>query len=145
MVALAGFALWSALEISESNFSISGDCGKGAEVGFAVGVVAEGVGTGLEVGDDSGTLVTAGVGFIATPLFHTNFVPDLTQVNFFPPEIEVAPAFTHFVPALTAATAEVPASKSDQMIKGATIRRPLRMSKFKPSDDVGDLELFLID
>ena len=53
-------------------------------------------------------------------------------MNFFPPEIEVAPAFVHFEPALTAATAEAPASRSEQMIKGATIRRPLRMPKFKP-------------
>ena len=40
---------------------------------------------------------------ITTPLFQTSFVPDLIQVNFFPPETEVAPAFVHLAPALTAA------------------------------------------
>jgi hypothetical protein len=113
MVTLAGFASLNALETKESSFSISGDCGREAEVGFAVGVGVT-------------------VALIATPLFHTNLVPDLTQVNFFPPEIEVAPAFTHFEPALTAANAEDPANKSDQMMIGATSRRSLRMSKFKP-------------
>ena len=39
----------------------------------------------------------------ATPLFHTNRVPDLMQVNFLPPAVAVAPAFVHFAPALTAA------------------------------------------
>ena len=68
------------------------------------------------VGEGAGV---AGLG-IVTPLFQTNLEPDLTQVNFFPPEIEVAPAFVHFEPALTAATAEAPASRSEQMIKGAT-------------------------
>ena len=45
-----------------------------------------------------------GVGFgaalIATPLFHTSFVPDLTQVNFLPPAVAVAPALVHLAPAL---------------------------------------------
>jgi hypothetical protein len=36
-------------------------------------------------------------------LFQTSFVPDLMQVNFFPPETEVAPTFVHLAPALTAA------------------------------------------
>jgi hypothetical protein len=36
-------------------------------------------------------------------LFHTSFVPDLTQVNFFPAAVAVIPAFVHLAPALTAA------------------------------------------
>ena len=62
------------------------------------GGVTVGVGVGVGVG------VAAGEGlFIATPLFQTSFVPDLTQVNFFPPETEVAPTFVHLAPALAAA------------------------------------------
>jgi hypothetical protein len=44
-----------------------------------------------------------GAALIFTPLFQTSFVPDLMQVNFFPPETEVAPTFVHLAPALTAA------------------------------------------
>jgi predicted histidine transporter YuiF (NhaC family) len=49
-------------------------------------------GVGLEVG--------FGAAFTATPLFQMSFLPDLMQVNFFPPETEVAPAFVHLAPAL---------------------------------------------
>ena len=66
---------------------------------LGVGVPA-GVGsTGLKTGFGDGF----GAAFTATPLFQTSFVPDLMQVNFFPPETEVAPAFMHLAPALTAA------------------------------------------
>jgi hypothetical protein len=42
-------------------------------------VVGVGVGEGLEVGDELG--VGKGVGFAtATPLFQSNFLPDLAQV-----------------------------------------------------------------
>jgi hypothetical protein len=41
--------------------------------------------------------------FTATPLFQTSFVPDLMQVNFFPPVVDVAPAFGHLAPAFAAA------------------------------------------
>jgi hypothetical protein len=56
-----------------------------------------GVGVAVAAGD--------GVGFgaailIATPLFHTSLVPDLIQVNFFPPEVAVDPTLVHFAPAL---------------------------------------------
>jgi hypothetical protein len=37
---------------------------------------------------------------IATPLFQTSFVPDLTQVNFLPDAVAVVPAFVHLAPAL---------------------------------------------
>jgi hypothetical protein len=46
------------------------------------------------------------VGFAtATPLFQTNFLPDFTQVNFFPAVVLVLPDFAHAAPALTAAVA----------------------------------------
>jgi hypothetical protein len=62
--------------------------------------VGEGVGVGVGVG------VTAGTGFaIATPLFHTSFLPFLMQVYFLPLAVAVVPAFLHASPALTAATA----------------------------------------
>jgi len=71
--------------------------GVGVGVGVAEGVgigVAEGVGVGVAEG------VGVGVGLtIATPLFHSNFFPDLTQVNFIPATTEVAPAFVQGAPA----------------------------------------------
>jgi len=69
--------------------------GIGVADGCEVGVGSAGLKTGLGVG--------FGAAFIATPLFHTSLVPDLTQVYFFPADIDVAPAFVHFAPALTAA------------------------------------------
>ena len=77
--------------------------GVGVAVGVGVGVgVAVGVGVGVAVGVGVG--VTTGAGFvIATPVFHTSFVPDLIQVNFFPPAVAVDPTFVHLVPALGAA------------------------------------------
>ena len=74
-------------------------------VGVTVGV---GVGVGVTVGVGMGVGVTVGVGVgltTATPLFHTSFLPLLTQVYFLPPYVEVIPAFLHVAPALTAATA----------------------------------------
>ena len=79
--------------------------GVGVGVGAGAGVgVGEGVGVGSGVGVGEGVGVATGEGLLtATPLFQTSFVPDLMQVNFFPPDIEVAPAFVHLAPALTAA------------------------------------------
>ncbi len=81
----------------------------GAGVGVGVGVGTRvGVGVGVGEGDGSGVCVTEGVaegvgGLIATPLFQTSFLPDLIQVNFFPPAVDVAPTLEHLSPALTAA------------------------------------------
>jgi hypothetical protein len=41
--------------------------------------------------------------FTITPLFHTNFAPDLMHVNFLPETVDVAFSFEHFDPALTTA------------------------------------------
>jgi hypothetical protein len=69
--------------------------GIGVDVGVGVGV---GFGVGSGVGEGEGVGVATGEGFlIATPLFQTSFVPDLTQVNFF---VAVAPALVHLAPAL---------------------------------------------
>ena len=63
--------------------------------------VGVGVGSGVGDGEGVGVGVATGVGFlIATPLFQTSFDPDLTQVNFFPPAVAVAPTFVHLAPAL---------------------------------------------
>jgi hypothetical protein len=55
---------------------------------------------------DAGLTVAEGVGFeaaTATPLFQTNFFPDLMHVNFLPDETEVTPALEQDAPALAAA------------------------------------------
>jgi hypothetical protein len=78
----------------------------GAGVGVGVGVgVGSGEGVGIGVGSGSGVGVGVGVTtgsgfFIATPLFQTSFVPDLTQVNFLPEAVAVEPTFVHLAPAL---------------------------------------------
>ena len=76
------------------------------EVNVEVGAIRESVASKFftsifvsEVG------VGLGAALIATPLFHTSFVPDLMQVNFFPADVDVAPAFVHFAPALAVANA----------------------------------------
>lgn len=65
-----------------------------------------GVGKGVAAGVGVGVGVATGTGFVvATPLFHTNFVPLLMQVYFLPLAVAVAPAFLHASPAFTAAIA----------------------------------------
>ena len=65
-----------------------------------------GVGDGDAVGEAEVVGVGVGVGFFtATPLFHTSFFPDFTQVNFLPFAVAVTPAFLQASPAFTAATA----------------------------------------
>lgn len=84
------------------------EAGVGVGVGVAVGVgTGVGVGVDIGVGEGSGVAIGVGVGvatgsgfLIATPLFQTSFVPDLTQVNFLPKVVAVDPAFEHLAPAL---------------------------------------------
>ena len=72
----------------------------GVGVGVAVGVgVGVAVGVGVGVGS-TGFTSTLGAALTVTPLFHTSFVPDLTQVNFFPAAVAVIPALVHLAPAL---------------------------------------------
>ena len=74
------------------------------KVGVGVGVVI-GVGATVWVGVGDGVGVVTGAGFgSATPLFQTSFFPLFTHVYFLPLYAEVAPAFEHFVPGVTAAT-----------------------------------------
>jgi hypothetical protein len=89
--------------------------------------VGVGVGTGVGVGDGSTGLKTGlgdgfGAALTTTPLFHTSFVPDLTHVNFFPPETEVAPTLVHFAPAL-GVTANEGAAVRDMDNKSAESKR----------------------
>ena len=80
----------------------------GVGVGVAVGVgvgVAVGVGVGVAVGvgvgvGSTGFTSTLGAALTVTPLFHTSFVPDLTQENFLPAAVAVIPALVHLAPAL---------------------------------------------
>jgi hypothetical protein len=76
----------------------------GVGVGIGIGVDV-GVGSGVGVGVGSTGLNTGfgdgfGAALIATPLFQTSFVPDLTQVNYLPDALAVVPTFVHFAPAL---------------------------------------------
>jgi hypothetical protein len=50
---------------------------------------------------EAGVEVVVGVGLESrTPLFQTNFLPDLMQVYFLPANVEVDPAFVQLPPAL---------------------------------------------
>lgn len=62
-------------------------------VGFGVGVIDL-------VGNAAGVALE-----IIAPLFHTNLLPALMQVNFFPFAVCVKPALLHLAPALGAASA----------------------------------------
>ena len=66
-----------------------------------------------------------GVG-IKTPLFQINFLPDLTQVNFFPPLFWVAPSFVQLPPAL-GGVANPGAGRLKQSKKTKRERSALRM------------------
>jgi hypothetical protein len=81
-----------------------GTTGVGVGIGIGIGVDV-GVGSGVGVGVGSTGLITGfidgfGAALIATPLFQTSLVPDLTHVNFLPDAVAVAPAFVHLAPAL---------------------------------------------
>ena len=86
-----------------------GTTGGGVGVGVGIGVGIEvGIGAGVGVGVGSTGLNTGlgdgfGAALIATPLFQTSLFPALTQVNFFPALVAVAPALVHLAPALTVA------------------------------------------
>ena len=86
--------------------------GVGVGVGVAVGT---GVGVGVgSTGLNTGFRFGLGAALTATPLFHTSFFPDLTQVNFFPATVVVAPALVHLAPALTAANDGAVISEMDR-------------------------------
>ena len=68
---------------------------------------------GVGVGEADGVGITSGVavgvglttGTTFTPLFHTNFFPDLMQVYFTPFVVDVAPNLLQLCPLFTAADA----------------------------------------
>ena len=75
----------------------------GVRVGVGVGVA---LGVGKGVGVDVALGVGEGVGVaLTTPLFHTNFFPDLTHVYLIPDDVLVLPSTLQAVPGLTAASA----------------------------------------
>jgi hypothetical protein len=83
-------------------------CGTGSVIG--IGNFAEivwGVSDGVGVGAFDAEFV------IATPLSQTNFLPDLTQVNFFVAVELVKPALLHAAPADGDAAKTVVGSKRD--------------------------------
>lgn len=85
--------------------------------GLGVGVVEADV-DGVGIGD----LVTTGV--ITTPLSQSNFLPDLTQVNFFPAETAVVPAFVQAAPAFgVAATTAPPSEIANRSAKDRVAKR----------------------
>ena len=104
--------------------------GEGDVVGIGAGVgvgVATGVGVGVgSTGLKTGLRFGFAAALTATPLFHTSLVPDLTQVNFFPAAVAVAPALVHLAPALTAAL-EGAATKERERITDRRIRNFVRM------------------
>ena len=81
-----------AVALTTKGLTLGVGVGVGVGVSVGVGVGSTGLNTGL--GDGFGAAL------IATPLFQTSFVPDLTQVNFLPEAVAVAPALVHLVPAL---------------------------------------------
>jgi hypothetical protein len=61
------------------------------------------IGSPIAIGVTAGVGFALGLaaGFMATPLFQINFLPDFMQVYFLPLTTEVAFIFVHFAPALT--------------------------------------------
>ena len=85
--------------------------GEGDKVGSGVGeALIAGLGEGL--GDGFGAATTT------TPLFHTNFLPDLTQVKVFPLDTSLIPTLGQELPALgLAASATVNVERISAVIK----------------------------
>ncbi len=94
--------------------SVGIDC-VGVGVGETVGakeVVGAGVGIGVGVAVGVGEIIGFGAATLtATPLFQTSLLPDLTQVYFLPPVVDVAPALVHLAPAFAAANEGVTISE----------------------------------
>jgi hypothetical protein len=95
----------------------------GTATGFGA-IDGAGASVGVIVRGASGFTEGLGVGFAAalttTPLLHTRRFPDFAQVNFFPPEIVVDPAFEHFVPAFVPAAFSGAAKRPKRSIKTIT-------------------------
>ena len=85
----------SAPSVGSCTSGIGAGVGVGTGVGVGVGVGSVGLNTGFRFG--------FAAALTATPLFQTSLLPDLMQVYFFPPVVDVAPALVHLAPAFTAA------------------------------------------
>jgi hypothetical protein len=93
-------------------------------------VVGLGVGVAVALGELVGELLGELLGFGAattTPLSHTNFLPLLIQVYFFPETVEVEPNLEQADPALTAAWATEITKVKERVT--ARIRRAFLMSE----------------
>ena len=111
--------------------------------------IAEGVGVGVGVGVGSTGLKTGfnsgfAAAFTDTPLFHTNLLPDLTQVYFIPAEVLVCPCFAHLVPGFTVAFAKgvTVARKSALAAKSATFLRIQQLCGTKALCSSGAIAFF---
>jgi len=76
-----------------------------------------------------GVTLAVGVGFgIATPLFHTSFLPLFTHVYFLAFDVAIAPSFEHLVPGVIAAN-EICVEKIDMKATATTHIGALRIGK----------------
>ena len=113
--------------------------GVGEGVGVAVGAAeAVGVGEGTTTGVGDGDGIGFTTGFTETPLFQTNFFPDLTHVYFFPARVEVAPTFTHLDPAFGVAACKGDAKRANANIDAISARRFLMVEKYGTTLTVGN-------
>ena len=103
-----------------SELFVSSGVGAGVGVGVGVGVLS-GVGVAIGVGEATGVGLTTG--FTNTPLFQTNFLPDLIHVYFFPAIVEVAPTFAHADPALGAAACKGDARRANDNTDATIAKR----------------------
>jgi hypothetical protein len=117
--------------LKEVGKTIGVGVGVGAGVGVGVGV---GVGAGVGLTPTEGVVVAAGVGaffLMGTPLLHTNFLPDFTQVYFNSFTVEEVPTFLHASPCLIAAFTGTGINK-EQINKNRTGTSLTRIPKGKP-------------
>jgi hypothetical protein len=80
-----------------------------------------------------GIRVDVGVGFLmATPLFQTNFLPDLMQVKVLVPTTDLFPTLMHLAPALVAECAGIGWNVSVKLkVKTNKVRTLLYLIKIK--------------
>jgi hypothetical protein len=73
----------------------------------------------LDGKEETSVRENAGVSLVGTPLFQSNFLPDLTQVNVLFPTIDLIPTFVHLAPALAEAFAGI-SGRSDKRVNTDT-------------------------
>ena len=94
----------------------------GDDEGDGMGVkLGSGVGEALIAGLGEGVGVDFGVALATTPLFHTNFLPDLTQVKVLPLDTSLVPTLGQELPALGLA-----ASATVNVERISAVTKPIR-------------------